>query len=230
MVIKTATRQTLHDDVLKQLYGAIENGLWEPGSKLPGEQILAHQFNVSRNCIREVMKVLANRGIVRAKSGSGTFLVENAKTLLYFARTNTYIFDDINLKELIETRCLLEGQVAYYAAKRGSDEDFLQLESLLYETDDLDTWHTMHIRFHEKLAEISRSKLLERILESMHNEISFQREQYKGFYTEALKNTMYNHSKLLRWLKARNPQEARKAMVEHITSVWSSIFDVPLDI
>jgi len=229
-MITAATRSTLHEDVLKQLYTAIENGLWEPGSRLPGELDLARQFSVSRNCIREVMKVLANRGIVKAKPGSGTFLSENAKALLYFAKSDKYIFDKINLKELIETRCLVEGQIAYYAAKRGSEEDFVRLESLLYETEDLDASHEMHVRFHEGLAEISGSRLLKRLLKSIQNEISVQREQYKELHTAGLKNLMYSHSELLHHLKAHDPKGARKAMVNHIVAVWSTIFGVPLDI
>ncbi len=229
-MITAATRSTLHENVLKQLCAAIESGQWESGSRLPGELGLARQFKVSRNCIREVMKVLANRGIVRAKPGSGTFLSENAKALLYFAKSDKYIFDKVNLKELIEARCLVEGQIAYYAAKRGGESDFAGLESLLYETENLDVSHEMHVKFHERLAEISGNKLLKRLLKSIQNEISVQREQYKELHTAGLKNLMYSHSELLKYLKAHDPKGARKAMVNHIVAVWSTIFGVPLDI
>jgi DNA-binding FadR family transcriptional regulator len=46
----------------------------------------------------------------------------------------------------------------------------------------------------------------------------------------ALKGIMYNHSELLANLKSGDPRKARKAMIDHITTVWSSIFGVPLDI
>jgi GntR family transcriptional repressor for pyruvate dehydrogenase complex len=229
-MLKTATRSTLHEDVLRQLQEAIENEVWLPGSRLPAEQVLAHQFGVSRNCIREAIKVLANKGIVKSKPGSGTFLTDNAKNLLYFSDANTYIFEDINLKELIEVRCHIEGQVAYYAAKRASAADIEELESLLYETDDLETLHEMHIRFHKKISQMSGNKLLERILASIQAEMAVQRDQYKENYTIALKGIMYNHSELLTSLKSGDPRRARKAMIDHITSVWSSIFGVPLDI
>jgi GntR family transcriptional repressor for pyruvate dehydrogenase complex len=229
-LLTAATRSTLHEDVLHQLYSAIENGQWAPGEKLPGEQLLAERFEVSRNCIREVMKVLANRGIVWTKPGSGTFLAENASILTYFAKKELNSLGGIELKELIETRCLVEGQVAYYAAKRGSDKEFDELEGLLFETDDLDLYHEMHMKFHDKLAEIARNKMLTQILGSIHNEIAIQRERYREYHTETLKNVMYNHAKLLRCLKSREPKEARQAMVEHIIAAWSAIFNSPLDI
>ncbi len=230
-MITAATRSTLHEDVLHQLYSAIEHGQWELGKKLPGEQLLAERFAVSRNCIREAMKVLANRGIVWTKPGSGTFLSENANILIYFARKESNFFGDIELKELIETRCLIEGQVAYYAAKRGSDEEFDELEGLLFETEDLNLCHEMHMKFHDKLAEIAKNKLLTQLLGSIHNEIAAQRERYREYHTAMLKNVMYSHDKLLQCLRKRKAKEARQAMVEHIVAAWSTLFNSsPLDI
>ena len=230
-MITAATRSTLHEDILHQLYSAIENGLWALGEKLPGEQLLAERFSVSRNCIREAMKVLANRGIVWTKPGSGTFLSENANILVYFARKELNSLCEIELKELIETRCLIEGQVAYYAAKRGSDEEFDELESLLFETEDLNLCHEMHLKFHDKLAEIARNKLLMQLLNSIQNEIAAQRERYREYHTEMLKNVMYSHAKLLQCLKSRNAKEARQAMLDHIVAAWSALFNnSPLDI
>ncbi len=229
-MLKTATRSTLHEDVLSQLYEAIEKGTWPSGSKLPGEQLLAERFDVSRNSVREALKVLANRGIVLSKPGSGTYLTENSKSLLHSARMNTYIFDGINLKELIETRCLIEGQIAYYATERGTDEEFRELESLLCKAEDHKTKHDIHVQFHAKLAQISGRKLLERMLGSLQYEIDIQRERYMEYYSETLKNMMYNHSQIVREIKSRDPYRARKAMTEHIRSVWSSMFSIPLDI
>lgn len=230
-MITAATRSTLHEDVLHQLYSAIESGLWALGEKLPGEQLLAERFSVSRNCIREAMKVLANRGIVWTKPGSGTFLSENANILVYFARKELNSLGEIELKELIETRCLIEGQVAYYAAKRGSDEEFDELESLLFETADLNLCHEMHLKFHDKLAEIAKNKLLTQLLSSIHNEIAAQRERYREYHTEMLKNVMYSHAKLLQCLKNREAKEARQAMLDHIIAAWSALFNnSPLDI
>lgn len=229
-MFKTATRSTLHQDVLNQLYEAFEKETWSPGAKLPGEQALAEKFDVSRNSVREALKVLANRGIVVSRPGSGTYLTENSKSLLHSAQMNTYIFEGINLKELIETRCLIEGQTAYHAAEKGTDEDFCALELLLVEGDDLKTKHNVHVQFHAKLAQISGRKLLERILGSLQYEIDIQRERYMEYYTETLNNMMYNHSHIIHEIKSRDPRRAQRAMIEHIRSVWSSIFTVTLDI
>ena len=225
-MLKTATRSTLHEDILAQLCDAIERGQWALGSQMPGEQSLALQFGVSRNCIREVMKVLANRCVVETRPGRGTYLAENAGALLHGARQREYIFKDVNFRELIEARCLIEGQIAYYAAERGTDGDFSELEALL--ASGAPDAAQAHIRFHARLAQIARHKLLERLLDSIRDEISIQREHYMKWRGRSVDDLMRNHLEILRCVRDRDARRARDAMVEHISSVWTELFSVPL--
>ena len=232
-MFKAATRSTLHEDILTQLCGAIEQGQWPSGSRLPAEQALAQQFGVSRNCIREVMKVLASRGIIEAKPGSGTFLSANAEQLLRSAGKHEYIFDNVDFKELMETRCLIEGQIAYYAVVRGTDEEFAELESLLYDTDDPEARRQAHLRFHATMVRIAKHKLLERMWKTIQDEISVQRRESAELYTkwnqQATCNLVRNHMEILRCIRARDAECARNAMIGHIASVWLDIFGFPLE-
>jgi GntR family transcriptional repressor for pyruvate dehydrogenase complex len=232
-MFKAAIRSTLHDDILAQLCEAIEQEQWPSGSRLPAELALAKQFGVSRNCIREVMKVLASRGVVEARPGSGTFLSENAKNLLRSARTQGYIFQNVNFKELMETRCLIEGQIAYYAVVRGTDEEFTELESLLYDTDDPEARREAHLRFHATMVRIAKHNLLERMWKTIQDEISVQRRESAELYTkwnrQATNNLVRNHSEILRCIRNRDAECARNAMIGHIATVWLEIFGFPLD-
>ncbi|HCL79050.1 MAG TPA: hypothetical protein DIC53_03670 [Synergistaceae bacterium] len=230
-MIKAASRLTLYEDVLNQLSDAIEKGMWAVGDRIPGEKELAQQFNVSRSCIREAVKVLSDRGIVVARPGSGTYLLRSTADPLHPERTKAYIFDGINLKEIIETRCLIEGQIAYYAAKRGREDEFEELEAFLHHRPRAqDDMYDVHIRFHGLLAKIARQEILGRMVESIQSEISVQRERYKAFYDKMLSNFICDHSEIVQSVRSRDGERAREAMMAHISSVWSGMFDVPLDI
>ena len=63
---KPISRVNLHSEVMQQITAAIQSGQWKPGSKLPGEIALAEMFQVSRTCIREVLKALAYWATERA--------------------------------------------------------------------------------------------------------------------------------------------------------------------
>ena len=63
-------------EIVYRIRGQILAGLLERGSKLPSEQELMHTFNVSRQTLREALRVLEVQGLleIRAGSGGGAFV------------------------------------------------------------------------------------------------------------------------------------------------------------
>src|SRR6201985_375851 len=66
---------------------AIADGRFAAGEKLPGEMEIAETYRVNRHTVRRALATLAERGLVRAERGSGTY-VEAAK-LAYPLRSRT---------------------------------------------------------------------------------------------------------------------------------------------
>ncbi|MEL7088746.1 MAG: GntR family transcriptional regulator, partial [Planctomycetota bacterium] len=60
--------------VYDQLKSAIESGELSPGQKLPTDEALVNQFNVSRNTIIRAVWTLRDEGLVGRVQGSGTFV------------------------------------------------------------------------------------------------------------------------------------------------------------
>jgi GntR family transcriptional regulator len=52
----------------------IDKGLFEPGYRLPPEQQLAAQFNISRYQVRDVLRELYDEGYIERIQGKGTFV------------------------------------------------------------------------------------------------------------------------------------------------------------
>ena len=121
-MIRAANKSTLHDNILAQLITAIRNGVWKPGEKLPGEQELAKTFNVSRNCLREVLKALVLSGVLRAHPGQGTFITADAVRRLEADSLASTIWGDASLWDMKEVRLPIEGHIAYLAAKRATPD------------------------------------------------------------------------------------------------------------
>ena len=65
----------------------IANGRFAAGEKLPGEIEIAETYRVNRHTVRRALATLAERGLVRAERGSGTYV--EAQKLAYPLRSRT---------------------------------------------------------------------------------------------------------------------------------------------
>jgi GntR family phosphonate transport system transcriptional regulator len=65
----------------------IANGSFAAGEKLPGEMEIAETYRVNRHTVRRALAMLAERGLVRAERGSGTYV--EAPRLAYPLRART---------------------------------------------------------------------------------------------------------------------------------------------
>lgn len=56
----------------------IQQGLWKPGDKIPSENELAEQFNVSRITVKNALNGFVNQGLIYRIQGKGSFIADNA--------------------------------------------------------------------------------------------------------------------------------------------------------
>jgi GntR family phosphonate transport system transcriptional regulator len=73
--------------IADELEQSIANGAFERGDKMPGEIEMAMRFGVNRHTVRRAIAALAERGLVRAERGSGTFV--EARRIVYPIRQRT---------------------------------------------------------------------------------------------------------------------------------------------
>src|SRR5580700_2490955 len=69
------------------LWRQVADGIDATGEKLPGETEIAETYRVNRHTVRRALATLAERGLVRAERGSGTYV--EAPRLAYPLRSRT---------------------------------------------------------------------------------------------------------------------------------------------
>jgi GntR family transcriptional regulator, phosphonate transport system regulatory protein len=84
----TSTGVALWRQVADGIERGIANGTYVAGEKLPGETEIAETYRVNRHTVRRALATLAERGLVRAERGSGTY-VEAQRRLAYPLRSRT---------------------------------------------------------------------------------------------------------------------------------------------
>lgn len=65
----------ISDSAVDQIVALINNGTLPPGTRLPPERNLVKRLGVSRNSLREAIRILETMGLLSVAPGRGTWLV-----------------------------------------------------------------------------------------------------------------------------------------------------------
>lgn len=156
-------RTKLCEDVADRICERIRTQQWTAGMKLPAEPELAQRFDVSRATVRSAIKSLQLAGILHSRRGSGTYVADSSVLVLETRELASVMADPQNLYSLVQTRYILEPQLAALAAQNASAEEANQLLDILR---DMELHHDRHslmthgYRFHQAVAEFSHNQVL----------------------------------------------------------------------
>jgi len=220
----------LSQKIVSRITDAIVRGELKPGDKLPSERELAAQFQVSRTAIRDAIKILSGRGVLRVRHGAGIFVEESSckieDTLMLSTLFSEANLNSVHTRDLFEIRKTLETQAAEWAANRAEAVHLKRLRTILNEArknkDDLSLLSEHDARFHVAIAEASQNLLLVKIMWGLLDALSESRKQSLKIPNRALVS-LREHEFIVKAIEIHDPIQAREAMFNHLTSVESSI-------
>lgn len=168
----------LSDTIASELEHRILEGSLRPGQRLPPERELAEQLGVSRPSLREGLRKLASRGLVRSRQGGGTFVTDRLQSS-FVDPWKQLLESHPDLRgDLLEFRHMLESHAAALASQRANAVDleaigvaWRRLEQA-YEEDDLEGCAEADVAFHQAIAEASHNALIAHLSASLHRLIA----------------------------------------------------------
>lgn len=166
-------RTNLYESIADNLEAMILNDSSQIGQRLPSEQTLATNFGVSRNVIREALKILKERHLICLKTGEGAYIEKPDNRSITELLNRIILMDKIEHSQILEIRMILETNACRLAAVRNKPEAFDVLEeindSMLKYKDDINKRISLDIQFHITIAKLSQNLLLELFVQSMTN-------------------------------------------------------------
>lgn len=220
---------SLSDSVAEQLTEAIVSKQIRAGERLPSERELGDQFKVSRTVVREAVRSLAARGLVRVTSGRGVEVNEfGPGGVAASMRLLVRGYEGLDYGKVSEVRTAMEVQVAGLAAERARPEDIKRLGEICdvhqrsLEQGDVSTAGEMDFQFHRELTRSSSNELLLAMLDSI-GEVLREVRQQSMVEPHVGEGGLRAHRRILRYVKARKPDAARQAMADHLAEaerVW----------
>jgi GntR family transcriptional repressor for pyruvate dehydrogenase complex len=207
------------DEVAAQLRKYVEKGHLAPGARLPGENELAEQLQISRNVLREAIKRLESIGLLTVRRGLGTFVGDRG-TLSTTAKLvrSAMAISPKDVVKVAELRRAIECEAVRTAATKATPEDLAELR-LRYDkaTKSGDQTESMEydFKFHLKIVEIADNDLMRNVMEVIQEFI------YASIYRTSASNIGVPaagdlHVDILEAIGAHDPERAEKAMRKHM--------------
>lgn len=216
----------VYESILGHIHQLVEDGVLKPGDKLPSERKLAERFRVGRSSVRDAIRILEVRGVVKARQGGGTVVQAFSSDALVAELAGTLVRKRALVQELMEVRCMLEPPLAARAAAHASPEQIEQMEDILLRQRRKLKRGEMAVEedteFHTTIARAAGNRVMLAVLDTL---VGLLTETRRHFLVdrERAQSSLSGHRLVLRAIRRREPGAAERAMRKHIRSVEAII-------
>ena len=177
--------------VIDHVREEVLHGNLRPGDRLPGERELAEQLGISRNSVREGLRILENMGITSSQHGAGHYISLNFDEPMTETLSLIYTMKGMGRDDLTQFRYCLEREAMHLAVDYASEQQKIMigkhLEALLRAETAKDRYeHDMAL--HMTLIEASRNDYLITTYRALTNVIEDHIPVYRGKIIEGMKS------------------------------------------
>lgn len=225
----------LYEYVGEEIGVKIIEGEYQPGDSLPNEDGLCQAFEVSRGVVREAVKVLTSKGLVRPRPKIGTQVQPRSQWNLFDADVLQWMLRAGHqldfLKKVTEVRSIIESEAAKLAALKASQTEIQsildlheQLEAMLGKSSTYvyEAYLELDMQFHLAILDASHNEILASLGHTMRQAVHIARQAD----TRDLKNqqdSMPFHTAVARAIAEHDPDTAYQASSDMLNFVWTTI-------
>jgi GntR family transcriptional regulator, transcriptional repressor for pyruvate dehydrogenase complex len=225
VLYEPVSRQKTYEIVAERLLGLISSRQLGPGDTIPSERELVELYRVGRSSIREALRMLESKGVIRS-GGNGSFAVAEFANTLNNSLGFLLSVDEADYGELFEVRRILEGEAAALAASRRNAEHLTRMEAGIAGMEQglgsEEGFITADLRFHLTIAEASGNRLIAHLMDAIRTLL--QRSLSSAYHIPGSpEGAIVLHRLILEAITARRPEEARQRMQEHVSRVERDI-------
>lgn len=209
------------DEIIAQIRAMLQRGELKPGDRLPPERVLADQFAVSRNTVREAIRMLEISGLVTVRQGvtGGVFIAQPHSSILSRQLADALHLTNFSLSDITEARLWLESIAVRVACERMTDADLGALEANVEQAAKLSAEHQwerramVHVEFHKLLVNATQNPLLIMLVYSL---LDLLPDIIKAAGPSTDDTVMKSRQRLLAKLRERDADGAVREMERHL--------------
>lgn len=222
------SRTTLADKVYHLLYTRISNGEYKANQKLPPENALSQEFDVSRPVLRSAMDRLRDEGLIYSRQGAGSYVRVATSAQVGFARVETLA----DIQRCYEFRLVIEVKAAELAAERHDAKALAAIEDALDllrdATGSMQHREDADFAFHLGIARAANNQYFEATMRALRDHINVGMKMHGASLmtdgAKALEAVLGEHSAIKDAIEAGDGPRAADLMRGHLEHSRDRLF------
>lgn len=214
-----ASGHPLTEQVIEHIRRSIAEHALNPGDRLPAERELAARLNISRATLRTGIGYLAAIGILRIRTGVGTFVADGPPEIGSLSFQMMRAMHGFDTRQMFEARMLLESSLAALAAERGRESDLTVISeevTEMYATGNSPDEFLIHdVLFHRAIARASGNPVLAGLMETIAGALYEERRRSMEHRVN-LRELAEVHREIYRAIRDRDAGNASRLMRQHL--------------
>lgn len=224
------SRRTVSTQIREQLLQRITTGELSPGERIPSERELSDQFEVARTSVREAIQGLLSIGVIERR-GNRTCVAEHLPEVTVDGdRRKTFV------KELFETRRVLEAPIFALATERADDAARASVAAIMTRfEDDLEIhgFRQLDREFHTTIASQCGNpllielygKVLDQIFRSHDFEALLSDEHNRPQVERIVAQAIADHRSIAAAFAQGDAEAMKQATTRHLEAIEHSMVD-----
>lgn len=195
------------------------------GQTLPPEREIAEKLGVSRNSVREALKILTVSGVVSSRQGAGNYISSNFEGYLVDTLSMMFMLNELDYDQINQVRRGLEIQAYALAVQKADSSEILKMQEYVKRLDlsnDDEEKTMLDKRIHYAIAKASGNVLILDILNALSEvmDIFISDMRREILRTEKRKGMLQEtHKQMVECLLKRDVINGQKAMMDHFDMI-----------
>lgn len=210
----------LFETIAANIEREIGCGALAVGTKLPSERSMAESYGVSRNVIREAIRVLEEKGFVEVRAGRGGFVCKPSQKALADSLTTVVESSSASVEEIVEAREIFESAVLAQAAKCAREEHIEVLRKLFTEMERNKRsgarFAELDKEFHLALARCTGNSVITLLAGSVYSMADSSLFRMTPLNPARMLTAQQEHAEMLEAIAAHDEARAVAALGRHI--------------
>lgn len=185
MLFKRIPNGSIADEIIDRITDALINGALNPGDKIPTEVEFSEKMGVSRNAVREAIKVLVAFGVLEVRRSEGTFVVSDYNPKLMNSMIYGMILSEHTMEELLEYKIVNAYSITVLAMKYSTPESLKEIRRLgeeFYKVSkktpvSKEEMYNAAVAFNVYIADMARNRMVAQMDRLVHKMSAFTRHK-----------------------------------------------------